>query len=370
MAIQSILALANATAGVFTIVFLLKIDGFPVSDLVLFSLISFGVAVPVCVALVLVRPRRCDVLMVTGLLILSSSYVAYLVVRGWLLLAYVGVAWGLYIPLFFVPFNTLIVGTTHAGDRAGRIGGFVFGYTTVAILAPTLGGTIIAGVGYGVVFLFAAIVLVANALVILSFRIGRDPLRVAFAFQRLGRRTIAAIFAQGGFEGLSFGVVPLLVYAFTQDELGIGGVFSLFALAGGAIVLLLGMLSDRMRDRRPFLLVGIFATGAASVLVVVATSLPALALGNSIVSLVSPIVPLFLMTLAVERMPEHPAHAVVTREVLLNGGRTVSLTVVLVLLTLGVSSFHTFAIAGVCMVFVGLAQPWKSLGSEGPRDSV
>src|SRR5437867_11833856 len=164
VAIQSVLALANATAAVFTIVFLLKHERFPIRDVVLFSLLSFGVAAFVCVALVVARPRRRDLLMVGGLVILASSYGAYLVARGWPLLVYVGVAWGLYIPLFFVPFNTLVVATTSADDRAGKIGGFIFGYTAVAILAPTLGGTIIAVAGYSVVFSFAALVLIIDAL--------------------------------------------------------------------------------------------------------------------------------------------------------------------------------------------------------------
>lgn len=369
IAIQSVLALANATAGIFTIVFFLK-RGFAIESVVLFSLISFLVATLTCIALVRTRPRMGGALMIVGLAILSSSYVAYLVADGWPLLLYVGIAWGLYIPLFFVPFNVLIIGTTRAEDRAGKIGSFILAYTAVAILAPTLGGTIIESAGYAVVFSFAAVVLVGNVALVARLRVGRDSLPISFDLSHLGRRTAAALLAQGGFEGLAFGVVPLLVYGFTQDELGIGGLFSLFALAGGAVTVLLGVASDRLRARRPFLLAGASATAAATTLVVVASSLPAFALANSLVSLTAPIVTLFLFTMAVERIPTRPADAIVTREILLNGGRTASLAAFLTLLAVGLAPRHGYALAGACMAVVALARPWRSSPERLPRASV
>ncbi len=371
--IQSVLALANATAAVFTIIYLLKEEGFAIRDSVLFSLLTFAVASLTCVALVRIRPRRIAFLMMLGLAILASSYVTFLVAHGWPLLVYVGIAWGLYIPLFFVPFNKLIVATTRTHDRAGRIGGFIFAYTAVAIVAPTLGGTIITGAGdsgYPAVFSFAAIVLTVGVFLIARLGVGREPLVVAFDLPRLGRRTSAALLAEGGFEGLAFGVVPLLAYGFTRDELGIGGLFSLFALAGGTVTVFMGVASDRLRDRRTFLLVGAGATAAATLLVVVASSYSTLALGNSLVSLTSPIAPLFLLTMAVERIPSRPGDALVTREFLLNSGRAASLAGFFLLLGLGVAPTHGFALAGLCMAAVALARPRKPPPERDARPSV
>ena len=360
MAIQVVLALANASAAVFGFIFLLKRDGFAIGDLVVFSILSFGVATLVCAVLVRTRSRRGDLLMSAGLAILASSYAAYVVATGWPLLVYVGVAWGLYIPLFFVPFNALVIATTRTEDRAGKIGGFFLSFTAVSILAPTLGGTIIEAAGYAVVFSFAAIVLVADIALLAHLRIGREVVPIAFDFPRLGSRTATALFAEGGFEGLVFNVVPLLAYSFTQEELSLGGLFSLFALAGGVVTVTLGVLSDRMKDRRPFLILGAGATAASTALVVTATSLPAFALANSLVSLTSAIAPVFLFTMAVERIPARPGHASVTREVLLNGGRTTSLVAYLALLAVGVGPFPAFALAAVCLAVVAVARPWKS----------
>jgi len=370
MGIQSVLALANATAGIFTTISLLKNEGFDTFSAVLFSLLTFAVASVTCIALVLSRPRRGGLLMITGLSILASSYLVFLFAHGWFLLVYVGVAWGVYIPLFFVPFNALVVATTRTEDRAGRIGSFIFAYTAVAIVAPTLGGAIITGAGYSVVFAFAALILLANVALVARLCVGHERITFAFAFTRLGPRTSIALFAEGGFEGMVFGVVPILAYLFARDELAIGGLYSLFALAGGAITVLLGLASDRFKDRRPFLVAGAAATAASTVLVVIATSLPSLALGNSLVSLTSPIAPLFLLTMAVERIPDRPAAAVVTREILLNGGRTVSLAAFLVLLVLGVPPTHGFALAGASVAVVALAQAWRPPTRESPGASV
>lgn len=369
LAIQSVLALANATAGVFTITFLLKHEDFPISDVVVFSLLTFCIAPFVCLALVRSRPRSGSLLMATGLVVLASSYVAYLFAHGWPLLIYVGVAWGLYIPLFFVPFNTLVAETTGTHDRARRIGGVVLGYNAVAILAPALGGAVITAAGYSVVFSFAALVLIANVLLVRRLRVGRSPLPLSLGLSALGPRAVVSFLAQGGFESLLFGVGPLLAYQFTTEELGIGGLFSLFALAGGAITALLGVASDRLRDRRPFVLLGGIATAGATSLVVTATSLSTFALGNSIVTMFYPIGPVFLLTMAVDAMPARPAHAIVTREMLLNIGRTVSLAVYLVLLGFGVATTHGFAIAGVCMAIVAISRP-RIAGNTGSASKV
>jgi len=68
----------------------------------------------------------------------------------------------------------------------------------------------------------------------------------------------------------------------------------------------------------------------------------------------------FLFTMAVERIPARPGHASVTREVLLNGGRTMSLAAYLALLAVGVGPFPAFALAAVCLAVVAIARPWKS----------
>lgn len=361
--VQSLLALANATAAVFGVVYLLKAEGFPARDLVLFGLVEFLAASAVCLAIVRARPRHGVALMVAGLFVLISSYAAFVVLRGWPLLLYVAVAWGLYIPLFFLPFNALVVGTTRTEDRAGKIGGFIFAYTVVGVLAPSLGGAI-AFASYDLLFAFAIVVLIADVAVLLRLKLGREDYHFAFDFRGMGPRTSVAVFAQGAFEGLAFGLTPLIAFAFTKEELSIGGLFSLFALAGGAITVALGIASDRLRNRRPFLLTGVVVSALAAILVARAATLAEFALANSLVSLTASIAPLFLFAISVERLPGRVGPAVATREVLLNAGRTVSLAASLALVLFGLTAQKTFLLAAFSLGFVALGAPRASHGPQ------
>lgn len=355
--VQSMLALANAAAALFGIVFLLKREGLSFEALVVFSLLQFAIATGACVALVRARPRRGMTLMTSGLAFLVSSYLAFLVLHGWPLLLFVAFAWGLYIPLFFLPFNALVVATTRTEDRAGKIGGLFLAYTAVAIVAPSLGGAIVESAGYGVLFAFAACLLVANGALVVRLGIGRQRLALAYDARTMGTRTATALFAEGGFEGLAFGVVSLIAYTFAKEELSFGGLFSLFALAAGVVSVTLGVVSDRLRNRQLFLIAGAASSALAAILVVRASSLEQFALGNSLLSLTASIAPLFLLTIAIERFPGRSGSAIATREVLLNAGRTTSLAAFFLLTIAGIPLQHAFLLATVCLAFVALGAP-------------
>src|SRR5436309_404350 len=114
--LQSVLAVANSMAAAFSIIFLLDPvptqPPFGAADIAIMNLFTFSLSAIVCVVFTRIRHVRSRVSMALGLTILASSYLAYLVLRGRPLLLYVAFAWGAYIPLFFLPFNALVIGTT------------------------------------------------------------------------------------------------------------------------------------------------------------------------------------------------------------------------------------------------------------------
>lgn len=351
------MAIANSMAAVFAILFLVDVGGFTDRDAVALNFVAFAISALTCVAFTRAPPIRSRLLMALGLAALAASYFVYLFLRGWPLILAVALTWGLYVPLFFLPFNALVIGITRPGDRAGKIGSFFLAYTVVAIAGPTMGGILVDRFGYSVLFALATAVLLADIAILLRLRVGMDSVRFSFDFARIGRRTTVALFAEGGFEGMAFGVVPLIAYEFTQNELDLGGLFSLFALAGGIVTVILGTASDRLRHRTPFLIVGAAASALACLLVVSARSLSAFAFGNSMLTLTASIAPIFLFTIAVERCVGRPSSAIVTREVLLNAGRTASLGAFFALLSVGVTVQQAFLLAAVSLLFVGLGQP-------------
>jgi len=231
----------------------------------------------------------------------------------------------------------------------------VLTYTAVAIVGPTIGGAIVDAFGHGTLFAISAAISAAG-IAFLAFVDDGEPVSFRFAFRRTGPRTTAALFAEGAFEGMSFGVIPLIAYAFTAEESQIGNLFSLFALAGGVVTVLLGAVSDRMRNRAPFVVLGAVASAAAAVLVVRAPSLADFAVGNSLLSLTASVAPIFLFAIAVERLPDDPAGAIVTREVLLNAGRAASLAAYFSLVALGVTAQGAFVVAAVSLAFVALGR--------------
>src|SRR2546427_11640057 len=50
-----------------------------------------------------------------------------------------GLAFGVYLPLFWLPMNSLLVRETSPANRAGRLAGVTATFTTVAVVAPVLG---------------------------------------------------------------------------------------------------------------------------------------------------------------------------------------------------------------------------------------
>lgn len=355
LALQSILAAANSMGVVFAITFFVDQENFVSRDVVLLNLFAFGISSLACVGIARARPMRARPLMAVGLAVLAASYASYLVLRGWPLMAVVAAAWGAYVPLFFLPFNVLVIRRTRTEDRARKIGTLVLTYTAVAIVGPTIGGAVVDAFGYGTLFAISAAISAAG-IAFLALVDDGEPVSFRFAFRRTGPRTSAALFAEGAFEGMSFGVIPLIAYAFTAEESQIGNLFSLFALAGGIVTVLLGAVSDRMRNRSPFVVLGAVASAVAAVLVVRAPSLADFAIGNSLLSLTASVAPIFLFAIVVERLPDDPAGAIVTREVLLNLGRTASLAAYFSLVAFGVTAQGAFVVAAVGLAFVALGR--------------
>ncbi len=359
LVVQSVLAFANSMAAVFAMVYFLE-HGFSFADVVVLNVVAFGLSAAGCVAIAWWRPVRGRTLMAVGLGALIVSYIVYLVLDGWALFLVVAVTWGLYIPFFYLAFNGLVIDTTRAADRGRKLGILVLAVTLVAIVGPTVGGAIVEGfapVGYAVLFGAASLILVVDLALLWRLAGAREVASFGFAFEAVGARTAAALLGEGAFEGLAFGVLPLIAYAFEARGLRLGSLFSLFALAGGVVTVSLGALSDRLRNRRPFLLAGAAASAFAGVLVAASRDLPSYAVAASVLSVTSSLAPTILYAITVERLPDRPRQAIATREVLLNAGRAASLSVCLALLFAGVAIEGTFLVAAGSVALVALGSP-------------
>src|SRR2546428_1304940 len=78
--------------------------------------------------------------MTVGLGTMAAGHFAFAFLpANWVVLVG-GLAFGVYLPLFWLPMNSLLVRETSPANRAGRLAGVTATFMTVAVVAPVLGG--------------------------------------------------------------------------------------------------------------------------------------------------------------------------------------------------------------------------------------
>src|SRR2546428_9153981 len=73
-----------------------------------------------------------------------------------------GIAFGTYLPLFWLPMNSLLVRETSPANRAGRLAGVTATFTAVAVVAPVLGGYLAVTLGFPFLFSLGGLIFAAN----------------------------------------------------------------------------------------------------------------------------------------------------------------------------------------------------------------
>src|SRR6266571_4366890 len=126
--------------------------------------------------------------MTVGLGTMAAGHFAFAFLSAnWVVLVG-GMAFGIYLPLFWLPMNSLLVRETSPANRAGRLAGVTATFTTVAVVALILAANLIR----------------ARRLV---------PREESFSYvinlRRMGSRTALAFAGQGGVDGLLSVATPL-----------------------------------------------------------------------------------------------------------------------------------------------------------------
>jgi len=345
LAFQSLDALAGSASGPFIVFYYLDDGGSPLAPLAFF-LVGFAAAAIGVAGMTRLRADSHRT-MAAGVALFALAFPLLLLLPDAVSPYVASVPWGLSIPAFFLPLNTLAARTTQRGDRAVKLGGLFLGFAVVGIFGPSLGGVLVWVGGYALCFTFAVVLLAADAVLILSQAGDASPLAFRIALPRLGRRLSAGLLGEGGVEGVLTFLGAVTVFGFLQGPRELGLLLSLFALAGGVMSVLLGRLSDRIRHRRRFIVAGAMAAGAALAALAFTATLSYYVVVNSLVVLTATVAPLFLFAAAVDRFEEAEGEAVATREVLLNAGRALGLVAMGVLLLLGLPTVLGFGLAAV-----------------------
>ncbi len=314
IAVLAIQTFANQMAGSFWLVYLVSPpQSLPFAVAVLVWVIGFGIAA--CTVLVVARgqPNRATPTMTMGLSIMALGHVAFATLPPLWGMVIGGLCFGLYIPLFWLPLNSLIVSETNVANRAGRLAGITATFAITGVLGPILGGLIAASAGYRLVFALSAAIVAANLVAVRGLAQVDEVHSYSVDFRRIGRRTALAFTGQGGVDGLASAATPLGSFLFTSASLELGLLFALFSLAAGVAA------------------IGWF-------------------------SMTSAVAPSFIYTILVDRSEADVPAVTATRELVLNVSRTVALLGGLVVLASGGDVYSLYLLIGGVILLEALAR--------------
>lgn len=352
--IETMLAFGNTFAGSFNIVYLYNELDMPLWAGPTYLLMGFGIAALVGVWMSWrphIDPRN---VIVFGLACLIVEYMTFLLVdNGWVVGLIVGVAFGLFYPCFWTPFNVLMAQMTQRNDRGVKYGVFFFVWPLAAFVAPFLGGLVIGFVNYMALFLIGIGIIIATALMVVAYRdyIPKDQV-MRITPSVIGRRNVVALLGEGGFEGVFWVSVTLVAYVFSQDEVSLGALFSLFGLCAGLMGIVLGKLSDRIQNRGLFLKLSALSSIPCIVLVSMSGTMEEYMLSNGLLEFASFVLPVFLFAILTDTMEGKKNDAVLTREYFLDIGRTFSIALLMVFLYLGATPQTCFLLAIPFLIMV------------------
>jgi MFS family permease len=345
VAVQTIVAVANTTANAFTMIYLLR-EGMSYLDCSIFLLIGFVVALLFATLGSNLVARDFRTSMRVGMAAMAAFYIALATLSGMALVVVPPLFLGTYIVMFWVPYNSLISHATSQEMRGAGVGAYFLVFPAVSTIGPLAGGLIITLGSYDMLFAFGAAVIGVNILFLSwpsTVKADRSLTTAAivspgrarvFSLSRTDRRVSRGLFAQGVQDGVFWMALPVLSFEFATDEAALSGYLSLFAFWGALMTVALGYLSDRIRERGRILRLSAAVTAVCMVACGLAASAEGYLLGMSATNFWLAVIAAFLFTLMVDRSEGAITTGMMTREAMLNAGRLVGISVVMLLLAL------------------------------------
>jgi hypothetical protein len=356
LAIEALLTMASAMAGSFVVLFLVR-DGFSEVAAALFYVEAFAVSALACAAATWNGFSRPRLWMAASLGALCAYYVSFALLGGALLLYLAPIFFGLYIVGFWVPFNVLFLRRTSRGNRGELIGLFFLVFPVVSIFAPIIGGLLIAGLGYWAAFAGAVATLALGiALVMASPSTKSEAMRPQINLRALGGRLSLAFFGEGGQEGVWYGANALLAMTFAKEELYVGMLFALFALAGGVATVYLGRRSDRRGGRAAYAKAGAILSVPAILAAAFAPGAVVYAVAMAAANFALNVCVIFIFAMGSDRMESDQPGSVLTRELLLNTGRVAGGAACALALVLSGSIGFAFAVSAPFIALAAFAR--------------
>jgi MFS family permease len=347
MVINLMLAFGNTFAASFNMIYLVKHLGLELWQAPTYMVIGF--AISTFVSLWMSRKPHLDPrnAIIIGLGFLILEFTLFMFVKdGIVLSVLVGCAFGLFYPLFWTPCNVLMAHLTQKGDRGVTYGAFFFLWPLATFIAPFMGGLVIGFINYQALYFTGIAIIALTAVTVAAYRkyIPKDQV-MRIRLDAIGKRNVVAVLGEGGFEGIFWIDIVLITYVFSQNEVEIGAVFSLFGLAAGIMGIIQGRVSDKIQNRRFFSSLSAIASIPCVVLIYLSTSLESFAFANGLLEFACFVFPVFIFAILTDRLEERKNDSVLGREFLLDIGRVISISLMMTLIAIGLTPQQVMLLA-------------------------
>jgi MFS family permease len=359
---QTIVAIANTTANAFAMIYLLR-EGLSYIECSVFLLVGFVTAALFATVGSNIVARDFMRSMKVGMIAMAMYYISLVLLSGYSLIFVPPLFLGIYIVMFWVPYNSIISHITSEKKRGAGVGAYFLVFPAVSTVGPLAGGLMITLGSYDLLLAFGAAVILANLAYLSTskaFPTRKDEPPASapgkngfvFGFSGIDRRVARGILAEGVQEGVFWMALPILSFEYAADEAELGGYLSLFAFWGALMTVALGYLSDRIKDRVRILRISAAFTAASLLVCAFAVNAGSYLTGMSVANFWLAVVPAFLFTMMIDRTESNKTKGMMVREFLLNAGRIggASLTILLLLFDFDLSISMLVAAAAIATV--------------------
>ncbi len=369
--LQTLVAISNTMANAFALIYLYK-SGADYQQCALFILVS--VVMTTALIAFAARPimRSFPASIETALVCLVVYYILLMFLEGWYLILIPPIFFGTYMATFWVPYNALIMHITSRKKRGAGVGAYFLIFPLVSTTAPLAGGLIIGISSYQVLFAIAAVIVICNLVYISGFGVFTElrqriiipellqsmkvnlvgKLHVDLDMKGVSWRLKSSLFAEGIQDGIFWVLVPLISFEFAKSEVTLSGYLALFAFWGAVTTVVLGYLSDRLKDRTSIVRIGA-AFGAISTLYAAYSNGPGEYLSAmSLAYFWIAMIPSFLFTMLVDKLERFKKKGVLLREFYLSAGKCVGIAILIAVLLVGADPSICMTVAAVALASI------------------
>ncbi len=269
-AMQVQLANLFAETFAFGFIYLVAIDeGHSEVSVALFIALMYGTAA--LATALLLRPLDTRRSMLLGFGLRAASLIVAMNVVWYGNLLAVAALTGVFIALFWIPYNVVFMRATSASDRAGRSTALFALFAVSFAVFPLVGGIAIDIIGWTAVLVVAVLALVPGGVLLATSDWGPAmDFNLRRAFGR-GRHLAHVVGLEGLWQGIIWVAVPLGTIRMLDRGSEYGAFLAFLGLMSGVASVAAGRWSDRVQDRRRPLTAS--AVGVAAFTFVVAFTL-------------------------------------------------------------------------------------------------